>query len=44
MIDIGPEGGENGGQVVFEGKHEDLARCKESFTGKYLAPKLVKHQ
>ena len=44
VIDLGPEGGENGGLVVFEGKPEDLARCKESFTGKYLAPKLVKHQ
>src|SRR5664280_3467749 len=44
VIDLGPEGGENGGWVVFEGKPEDLARCKESFTGKYLAPKLVKHQ
>jgi excinuclease ABC subunit A len=43
VIDLGPEGGENGGRVVFEGKPEDLARCKESYTGKYLAPKLVKH-
>jgi excinuclease ABC subunit A len=43
VIDLGPEGGENGGLVVFEGKPEDLAKCKESYTGKYLAPKLVKH-
>jgi len=43
VIDLGPEGGENGGQVVFEGKPEDLAKCKVSYTGKYLAPKLVKH-
>ncbi|HNW56354.1 MAG TPA: excinuclease ABC subunit UvrA [Bacteroidales bacterium] len=40
VIDLGPEGGENGGFVVFEGKPEDLAKCKESYTGKYLAPKL----
>ena len=44
VIDLGPEGGENGGLVVFEGKPEDLAKCKESYTGKYLASKLVKHQ
>jgi excinuclease ABC subunit A len=43
VIDLGPEGGENGGQVVFEGKPEDLAKCKESYTGRYLAPKLGKH-
>jgi excinuclease ABC subunit A len=43
VIDLGPEGGEEGGWVVFEGKPEDLAKCKESYTGRYLAPKLVKH-
>jgi excinuclease ABC subunit A len=43
VIDLGPEGGENGGWVVFEGKPEDLAKCKESYTGRYLAPKLAKH-
>jgi excinuclease ABC subunit A len=41
VIDLGPEGGEDGGWVVFEGKPEDLAKCKESYTGKYLAPKLT---
>jgi excinuclease ABC subunit A len=43
VIDLGPEGGENGGNIIFEGKPEDLAKCKESYTGRYLAPKLVKH-
>jgi excinuclease ABC subunit A len=42
IIDLGPEGGEKGGYVVFEGKPEDLVKCKESYTGKYLAPKLAK--
>ena len=42
VIDLGPEGGEGGGNIVFEGKPEDLAKCKGSYTGKYLAPKLVK--
>jgi excinuclease ABC subunit A len=40
VIDLGPEGGENGGYIVFEGKPEDLARCTKSYTGKFLAPKL----
>ena len=41
VIDLGPEGGENGGNVVFEGKPEDLAKCKESYTGRYLVKKLL---
>ena len=43
VIDLGPEGGEEGGRIIFEGKPEDLAKCKESYTGRYLAPKLTKH-
>ncbi|MBG0860334.1 MAG: excinuclease ABC subunit UvrA [Bacteroidales bacterium] len=42
VIDLGPEGGEEGGHVIFEGKPEDLAQCSKSYTGKYLAPKLSK--
>lgn len=37
VIDIGPEGGQRGGNIVFSGIPEDLAKCKESFTGQYLA-------
>jgi excinuclease ABC subunit A len=40
VIDLGPEGGEEGGQIIFEGKPEDLVNCKYSYTGKYLALKL----
>jgi excinuclease ABC subunit A len=40
IIDLGPEGGEQGGYVVFEGKPEDLADCKASYTGSFLAEKL----
>jgi excinuclease ABC subunit A len=40
VIDMGPEGGEEGGNVVFEGVPEDLIRCEESYTGKFLAGKL----
>ena len=36
VIDIGPEGGNNGGKIVFEGTPEDLVNCEESYTGKYL--------
>lgn len=40
IIDIGPEGGENGGQLVFEGTPEELVKNKQSYTGKYLLDKL----
>jgi excinuclease UvrABC ATPase subunit len=36
IIDIGPEGGIAGGDIVFEGKPEDIVNCKKSYTGKYL--------
>jgi len=40
IIDIGPEGGENGGQMVAFGTPEEIAKNKKSLTGKYLAEKL----
>jgi excinuclease ABC subunit A len=40
IIDIGPEGGQNGGNLVYEGVPEGLPECKESFTGTYLKSKL----
>lgn len=36
VIDLGPEGGEEGGNIVFEGTPEMLAKCTKSYTGKYL--------
>ncbi len=36
VIDMGPEGGAEGGRVVFAGTPEDLLGCKESYTAKYL--------
>ena len=36
VIDIGPEGGTNGGKVVFEGTPEDLVKEEKSYTGQYL--------
>ena len=40
VIDLGPEGGKAGGNLVFEGTPEGLVKCKESHTGRYLAEKL----
>jgi len=40
IIDLGPEGGSEGGYLVFEGTPEELVKCKNSYTGKYLAEKL----
>ena len=40
IIDIGPEGGDGGGRVLFEGVPEDLVNVKESFTAKYLQAEL----
>ena len=40
VIDLGPGGGEHGGQLVHVGTPESLAQCPESVTGKHLVPKL----
>jgi excinuclease ABC subunit A len=40
IIDLGPEGGENGGEVVCVGSPEDIAGCESSYTGQYLRSKL----
>lgn len=40
IIDLGPEGGDKGGNLVFEGTPEELAKCKESFTANVIAKKL----
>ncbi len=37
VIDLGPEGGDGGGQILFEGTPEELVKMKGSHTGKYLA-------
>ncbi len=36
VIDLGPEGGEEGGHIVFEGTPEQLAQCEQSYTGKFI--------
>ena len=40
IIDLGPEGGNEGGNVVTTGTPEEVAKCQESYTGKFLAEKL----
>ena len=40
IIDMGPEGGNKGGTLLFSGRPEDLVKVKESYTGKYLKPLL----
>ena len=40
VIDLGPDGGENGGQILFEGVPEDLVKEERSYTGQYLKGKL----
>ena len=42
LIDLGPEGGNGGGQVVAEGTPEKVAKVKGSYTGQFLAPLLAK--
>ena len=41
IIDLGPEGGNHGGNIVCTGTPEEVAQCKESLTGKYLKEKLT---
>lgn len=40
VIDLGPEGGDMGGNLVATGTPEEVAKCAASYTGQYLAEKL----
>ncbi|WP_027422255.1 excinuclease ABC subunit UvrA [Lachnobacterium bovis] len=42
IIDMGPEGGDGGGQIVAQGTPEEICKVKESYTGKFLKPYLEK--
>ena len=42
VIDLGPEGGDGGGTLVFSGTPEDCAKCEESYTGQFLKPYFAK--
>ena len=41
IIDLGPEGGENGGYIVAQGTPEDISKNKESLTGYYLKKVII---
>ncbi len=40
IIDLGPEGGDGGGNILFEGTPEELLDCKESYTAQFLKPEM----
>ena len=40
IIDLGPEGGDGGGEIIFSGTPEECAECEKSYTGQYLRPLL----
>jgi excinuclease ABC subunit A len=44
VIDLGPEGGDEGGRIIAEGTPEEVARVKASYTGQHLAEVLAHHR
>ena len=44
VIDLGPEGGDGGGEIVAQGTPEDIAKAKRSYTGQFLAPVLARQE
>ena len=41
IIDLGPEGGQKGGELIFCGSPEEIINCKKSYTGKYLSDMII---
>jgi excinuclease ABC subunit A len=44
IVDLGPEGGSGGGEIIAEGTPEDVVKSEKSYTGQYLKPLLEKHK
>ena len=44
LIDLGPEGGDAGGEIVAQGTPEDVVKVKRSYTGQFLAPVLARKE
>jgi excinuclease ABC subunit A len=42
VIDLGPDGGDQGGEIVAEGAPENIASAERSYTGKYLKKELAR--
>ena len=42
ILDLGPEGGDGGGRIIADGTPEDIAAISESYTGRFLAPLLLR--
>ena len=43
IIDLGPEGGSGGGNIVFSGTPEEICSCESSYTGKFLKKYFLEH-
>jgi excinuclease ABC subunit A len=43
IIDLGPEGGDAGGQIVATGTPEEIVKVEKSYTGKFLKSQLLRH-
>ncbi|MFN7095422.1 MAG: hypothetical protein ACK4M7_08665, partial [Burkholderiales bacterium] len=43
VVDLGPEGGENGGQIVFQGTPQEMVKLTDNHTAQYLKKKLITH-
>ena len=44
VVDLGPEAGSGGGEIVFEGTPQELAQCSTSHTGRFLRKHLAPHE
>ena len=44
IIDLGPEGGDGGGEIVAQGTPEDIVKAKRSYTGEFLKPMLGRQE
>jgi excinuclease ABC subunit A len=44
LIDLGPEGGDRGGELIFTGTPEEAAHCKRSYTGFYIKEAINKRK
>ena len=44
IIDLGPEGGDGGGELIAAGTPEEIVKAKRSYTGQFLAPVLARRE